>query len=136
MLTAIEAIDKARVQALDKLTTGFHNLSDEFTSDVYWCPAFGAGRSYECECMLLGALTKAMAKAGIQNAKAPYDGQSFVELCKQMIEIKPPVWYQEGGGGYHRNKHPCSLKAPIAKVVEEVGKSIEGLKLADFDTRR
>jgi hypothetical protein len=70
-------IDQARVKAVGTIVSQLHDLLDGFRRNDYRCP--NGGSSFECGCMLYGALTKEMDLAGllVPYPVAPFSGNEF-----------------------------------------------------------
>ncbi|KAF2258087.1 hypothetical protein CC78DRAFT_572744 [Lojkania enalia] len=128
-LKVTAAIDDARIKGIESLVSGFNTLSGKFLSDAYLCPVTHGNKSYECGCILLGALTKAMNNIGIRNGETPFDGLSFMDICHRMASRTTPIWYQSSSSGHYQSQHPCNLKTYVKDVIVEASRGIQGLNL-------
>lgn len=75
-----EAINRRRQEALHQVISALQNYLEEYQRDTLHC-------SFECDTMLLGALTKGMRSIGLLTRPEPlFTGFSF-DLLAQNIQF-------------------------------------------------
>ncbi|KAE8137795.1 hypothetical protein BDV38DRAFT_246226 [Aspergillus pseudotamarii] len=86
--------------------------------------------SYECDCMLLGALTKQMSQMQILSPrpKSEYPGMSFIGLASECRKMEYPQWY----GQRSKRAHSCGLSSSLAPLLESLESSLTGLDISSF----
>ncbi|GFF66027.1 hypothetical protein IFM62136_06490 [Aspergillus lentulus] len=90
-----DAIDRAREDAISAILDRLHGRFDILSSDKVQC-------SYECDCALLGALTRHMHRLGILERPAPpFEGIAAKQLAKEAPGVALPRWYERGGEMQH-----------------------------------
>jgi hypothetical protein len=94
----LAAIDRAREDAIGMILDRLHDRVALLRSDNVQC-------SYECDCVLLGALTRHMHRLGILERPAPpFEGIRTEQLAKEAPSVLVPRWYQRGG----EIEHSCT----------------------------
>ncbi|GFF26958.1 hypothetical protein IFM61606_09856 [Aspergillus udagawae] len=89
------AIDRAREDAISRILDRVHCRVDVLRSGKVQC-------SYECDCVLLGALTRHMRQLGILERPAPpFEGIAVEQLAKEAPGVVVPRWYERGGEIQH-----------------------------------
>ncbi|GAQ09906.1 hypothetical protein ALT_7227 [Aspergillus lentulus] len=90
-----DAIDRAREDAISAILDRLHSRFNMLSSDKVQC-------SYECDCALLGALTRHMHRLGILERPAPpFEGIAAKQLAKDAPGVALPRWYERGGEMQH-----------------------------------
>ena len=118
-----DAINVSREDAIKRLIECIYNLWSRLQSSTARC-------SYECDCMLLGALTKQMHEMDILSPrpKSEFPGICFNELASQCCYTRKPQWY----GRKSNVSHSCSLSSSLAPLVGSLKDSLTGLDISSF----
>jgi hypothetical protein len=134
-LTSIDALESRRVQAIDKVFAICHGWLDRF-SDTYRCKT-DPNMSFECSCMLLGALTKGMKRLDILRPRpaAPFRGKSFEGVCESIKSMESPTWHTRRPDHSCWDEHTCSLADTLIPDIDHVMSRTKGLVLDDFVDR-
>ncbi|KAF2728672.1 hypothetical protein EJ04DRAFT_503744 [Polyplosphaeria fusca] len=132
---AVTAVNDTRVKLISEISDGLFALFNKFQSAEYVCLL--SNKSFECGCILLGALTRGLDAIGVLNTDAPFDGISVSGLCDSARAMRSPVWFcSASASGYQRTKHPCGLQTPVNDVLSKAGKDLLRPKLDDFKKKQ
>ncbi|KAF7122567.1 hypothetical protein CNMCM5793_000592 [Aspergillus hiratsukae] len=89
-LMQLDAIDRTREDAVGRILDRLHDRVALLRSDNVQC-------SYECDCVLLGALTRHMHRLRILERPAPpFEGIGVEQLAKEAASVVVPGWYERG----------------------------------------
>ncbi|GIJ99683.1 hypothetical protein Aspvir_003684 [Aspergillus viridinutans] len=111
-----DAIDRAREDAISRILDRLHGRVAVLRSDKVQC-------SYECDCVLLGALTRHMHRLGILERPAPpFEGIAVEQLAGVVV----PRWYERGG----EIQHSCLATLDFNSSLRGSG---DALKVVDLD---
>ncbi|QRD83301.1 hypothetical protein F9C07_2253580 [Aspergillus flavus] len=118
-----DAIDTSRDKAIERVVECTHDLLSRLQSRTIQC-------CYECDCMLLGALTKKMCEMDIlfPRPKSDFPGICFTGLASQCRNMESPRWYSKDG----YLPHDCDLSSSLAPLVESLEDSLTGLHISSF----
>ncbi|KAI5460228.1 hypothetical protein BGZ63DRAFT_359733 [Mariannaea sp. PMI_226] len=96
----------------------------------------GIGCTFECSCMLLGALMKEMQN--VAHLRPPFYGNSITSVMKSIGRIPSPRWYK-----FHANlhnpstrEHSCGLAEPINHIKRNVEAELGKFRLEDFGSSK
>ncbi|OCK99817.1 uncharacterized protein K441DRAFT_626854 [Cenococcum geophilum 1.58] len=122
----VEYIDEQRQKSIDRIILALNDLLDYFNSDNVHC-------SFECDSILLGALTKEMKskKLSSQHLKPQFLGLSYEDAVDKVRNIRSPSWYD----GY-RHKHECDIGNHVNPIIASLDDFMCGLDLKDFPSRQ
>jgi hypothetical protein len=123
LTTRTEKIDQQRQESIDQIITALHDLLDGFRESREPC-------SFECDSILLGALTKQMHTRGLFSPRPalPLLGFNFATTAKSIRDIHSPVWISVNDS----RKHKCRLPTRIHPIIDRVEKGMKGLALKDI----
>ncbi|EIT81581.1 hypothetical protein AFCA_004352 [Aspergillus flavus] len=118
-----DAIDTSREKAIERVVECMHDLLSRLQSRTIQC-------CYECDCMLLGALTKQMCEMDIlfPRPKSDFPGVCFTGLASQCRNMESPRWYRKKG----YSAHTCDLSSSLTPLVESLEDSLTGLHISSF----
>ena len=93
--------------------------------------------SFECSCMLLGALTKEMKRLDILRPRpvAPFQGKSFEAVCKSVKLMRSPIWRTQRSDLNCWEEHICSLDGTLIPDIDYLMSRTKGLVMDDFVDR-
>ena len=122
-----------RSKSIGAIVAGLHDLLDRFRSCDYQCPSSNS-LSFECGCILYGALTKGMHSMGIWSPFPiePFAGLSLHDVVNKAILMKSPAWRPASG---YSPSHSCSLLLQVTEVVNRVWVEATGLDLQDYQEK-
>ncbi|KAL1969127.1 hypothetical protein VTN77DRAFT_381 [Rasamsonia byssochlamydoides] len=129
----VDRIDRRRQESIDRIVTFLHGLLDDF------CEGRNLQNpcSFECQSILLGALTKEMSRLHLLSPRpaAPFLGFSFAATANSVRKIRSPIWCCNNRNYYssHCQSHHCSLEPVIRPIIDSLEDSMKGLSLEDFD---
>ncbi|EAW13266.1 uncharacterized protein ACLA_017130 [Aspergillus clavatus NRRL 1] len=90
-----DAVDNARETAIESILDLLHNRLAGLQSDEVQC-------SYDCDCALLGALTKHMHRLGLlPRPPSPFPGLGLEQLARDCPNVPLPRWYERASGVHH-----------------------------------
>jgi len=114
----IQDINKRRQESLEHIITTLHDLLYKLRKGPESC-------SFECDSILLGALTKELDARNLFSPRPvpPFSGLSFEATAKSISTIRSP-----GNNGYYQPCY-CSLND---RVVLDIDSSKMGLALEDY----
>ncbi|KAK4136029.1 hypothetical protein BT67DRAFT_440163 [Trichocladium antarcticum] len=134
--TVIATIDRKRLELIDGIITGLHELLATFRDGPESC-------SFECSSMLLGALTKEMRAKGLDPKPGPLPSSSSVVATIDVVRsIHSPQWISVGEYVWNTDEiglipHSCCLQTLIqSKVLDGLDERMGGLTLDEFGGRR
>lgn len=125
----VEQIDQQRQKSIDRIISALDDLLDHFKSDNVHC-------SFECDSILLGALTKEMKskKLSSQYLRPQFLGLSYEDAVDKVRNIRSPSWYAYGR--YHYDEHGCNIGTHVKPVLASLDDFMCGLDLKDFPSRQ
>lgn len=129
LITCTERINQERLQSIDQIISALHKLLDDFYErrKLY---------SFECNSILLGALTSEMRARGLFSPRPaiPFLGFSLATTMASVRDIRSPRWHIKRNSpfGPEVDAIDCSLEPLIYPIVDGVEKSMNGLALEDF----
>lgn len=134
-LQRVDEIDLRRDQAMEAIVSGLADQLDWYRSATYTCPA-NSEYSFQCGCMLFGALTKQMDPLDL--IKRPRCKQTLDALCTKVRSIESPTWYH-GTYNHHRSfhygssndRHSCNISTDINSIVDSAVARVAGLSLTE-----
>ncbi|KAK7403797.1 hypothetical protein QQX98_010439 [Neonectria punicea] len=103
----LEEIDQKRQKLIALVLSKLDELRESLSKGETGC-------SFECSCMLLGALMKEMQKLG--HLSPPFQGHSITTVMQMMANVRPPLWYAYDAILKKRSKRHME---PIRKEIEE-----------------
>lgn len=117
------------------IVSGLADQLEWYRSATYTCPA-DSEHSFQCGCMLFGALTKQMDLLDL--IKTPRFKQSLNALCVKVHSIESPAWYH-GTYNHHRSynygssndRHTCNISTDVKSIVESAVARVAGLSLTE-----
>lgn len=120
---------------MEAIVSGLADQLDWYHSATYTCPA-NSELSFQCGCMLFGALTKQMDPLNL--IKRPRFKQTLDALCAKVRSIKSPTWYH-GTYNYHHSSyygssndcHSCKISTYVNSVVDSAVARVAGLSLTE-----
>ena len=125
----LDAIDRSRRTAIKTIIQYIHDTIANLGRENTIC-------YYECDCIMLGALTKLMLQMGLFSleSKSNYQGLSFARLTLDLRGMKHPGSYN----ALTTSSHSCvlSLSSNIYSILDRTEKSLEGLDLESFTKLR
>jgi hypothetical protein len=126
----IERINEARIHAIGTLVSQLHDLLEEYGNPSYLCT--NSQFSFECGCMLYGALYKEMRLAGLLHPypRAPFPGLGVDVIYRKVRQFRSPQWCDTRRMRYSV-AHSCDLGVKVTKIIEKVIRSADGLQLED-----
>jgi hypothetical protein len=77
---------------------------------------------------------KELSRLGLYQPRpeVPFTSLSFNDLCDLVRDIRDVQWTTDGGW----NGHPCTLRAAMITLIEDVSTAVGGLNLGDLKKRR
>lgn len=112
--------------------SGLADRIGSYRSDTYICPT-NPEVSFQCGCMLLGALTKQMDSLGL--IERPLFGQDLHSVHDKLYAIKSPRWAHDtcNHNSYYHNSslelHNCDLSTAVRSMVKVALGKVAGLGL-------
>jgi hypothetical protein len=124
LISHIEKIDQRRQESIDQIVRPLHNLLEGFREGRNSC-------SFECDSILLGALTKEMHTRNllIPRPETSFAGLSFAEIAQNVRSIQSPRWRSYAN---KRVLHGCGLEALIHPIIDSLEDRVNGLVLEDL----
>ena len=103
---------------------------DHFKSDNVHC-------SFECDSILLGALTKEMKSKKLlsQHLRPQFLGLSYEDAVDKVKSIRSPSW-RIYGGYYGENRHGCNIGTHVNPTLASLDDCMCGLDLEDFPSQQ
>ncbi|KAF4164790.1 hypothetical protein CNMCM6936_008757 [Aspergillus lentulus] len=121
-----DAIDRAREDAISAILDRLHGRFNMLSSDKVQC-------SYECDCVLLGALTRHMRRLGILERPAPpFEGIAVKQLAKEAPGVALPRWYERGG----EMQHSCLATLDFNSSLRDSGDVVKVVELEELTELR
>lgn len=121
-MMALGATDQSRETAIRSIVQYLHDTIAVLQGENNIC-------NYECDCIMLGALTKHMRRLKITPLKLNpnYRGLCFVDLKSDLRDMKYP-------GPYAISLHSCVLSLPskINYILNSAGETLQGLDIESF----
>ncbi|KAK6832708.1 hypothetical protein RU639_003913 [Aspergillus parasiticus] len=117
-----DAINSSRRALISGIIDSMQNIFSKLRDGPEQC-------SEECDCGLLGALTKAMHRSGILslNSTSSFEGISFTQLAQDCRNIKTPQ-YSCRKGSYDK----CTISRKVDPLLKNVEKLNVGLDISKF----
>ncbi|OCL14163.1 hypothetical protein AOQ84DRAFT_309366 [Glonium stellatum] len=120
-------IDEQRQTSINRIGSALHDLLDYFNSDDVHC-------SFECDSILLGALTKEMKskKLSSEDLRGPCLGMSYEDVVDKAKNIRLPRWNGVCNGYSSYGYHNCSIETHVDPILASLEDYMCGLDLKDF----
>jgi hypothetical protein len=117
------------------IISGLADQLDWYRSATYTRPA-NSEYSFQCGCMLFGALTKQMDPSDL--IKRPRFKQTLDAICAKVRSIESPTWYH-GTYNYHHSsyygssndRHSCNISTDVNSIVDSAVARVAGLSLTE-----
>jgi len=109
-----------------------HRWLDKWSDDNYHCPRKGLV-SFQCNSILLGALTKELKRLKLLSPppSVPFTGWSLSKLCSTLWMLRSPVWYEKEEC-LHATQHGCNFHVTLVPEIDALLTRTKGLALRDF----
>ncbi|RHZ49638.1 uncharacterized protein CDV56_102045 [Aspergillus thermomutatus] len=121
-----DAIDRSREDAIRAILDRLHDRVAGLRSDRVHC-------SYECDCVLLGALMKHMRRLGIlAKPPPPFEGIGLERLAKEAPGVVVPRWYERGG----EIQHSCLATLDFNSSLRGSGDALPGVDMEELTELR
>ncbi|KAK2005681.1 hypothetical protein LZ32DRAFT_633432 [Colletotrichum eremochloae] len=119
-----DSLDKIRQDLVSEIISSLDALLSSFLQDEGEC-------SFECSCIMLGALTRGMYASNIlqQRPEPPFYGFSVAALSEMLRTLRSPRWFTSQRDP---RPHTCSLSAKIEPILDDIKNRVEGLKWNEF----
>ena len=118
----IGAIDESRENAIRTIVQYLNDIIADLQNKNTIC-------HYECDCIMLGALTKHMLRMKLFSPMLTpnFEGLSFAKLKFDVGEMKYPTSYN----AYKTDSHHCrlSLRSKINSLLDSTDTALEGLDI-------
>ena len=119
-------IDTLRRQNIDSILSKMDAQLEAYRSNEYSC-LMNVDHSFQCGCMLFGALTKEMDRENLALSRPewPFFGHSIISICETIRSMKSRDWYES-----RHSLHHCNITKPLKLIVDSTLSGVCGLRFA------
>jgi len=121
-------MDKLREDSINDVLTALQDLAKNLTKGSYGC-------SFDCNCMLLGGLVKAMDALNLISSQpaSPYNGLSYNQTLQALRTMRSPGPCSTKSYKPFYTSQDCSFTSIIGKHINSLEAHVNWLELRAYN---